>query len=120
MRNPENRRWPSCRDATRLADIVILDFAAEGGHLIFDGVVTIIYRNSILTRVAAVSRYATKLVEDKKFKAYAVSPMPFVTGTSGRHTFVPFAMEDGGRLGAHAQATLVEYAVAKRRLPDQA
>ena len=36
--------------------------------------------------------------------------------------FVPFAMEDGGRLGAHAQALLkllAEYAVAKGRLPPR-
>ena len=39
--------------------------------------------------------------------------------TGGRHTFVPFAMEDGGMLGAHVHATLKllsEYAVGKGRL----
>ena len=41
--------------------------------------------------------------------------------TVGNHTLVPFAMEDGGRIGAHGQAVLrmlVEYAVAKGKMPS--
>jgi hypothetical protein len=50
----EEARGLRPRDATREGDIVKLDLAAEGRHLFFDGVVTTVYRNSILTRVAAV------------------------------------------------------------------
>ena len=37
-----------------------------------------------------------------------------------RHRLIPFAMEDGGRIGAHGQAALrmlAEFAVAKGKLP---
>ena len=54
--------------------------------------------------------FAAKQVEDKKFKTNADSPK-HVVAHGGRHTFVPFAMEDGGRIGAHGQAA--KYAVAK-------
>ena len=110
-------------DATRLGDIVVLDFAAEGRYLIFDGVVTTVYRNSILSRVAVVPGYAAKMVEDKKFKADSDSLRPLASIVGGRPTLVPFAMEDGGRLGAHAQAALgilAQYVVAKGRLPPRA
>ena len=50
-------------DATRRGDIVVLYFATEERHLIFDYVVTIVYRNSILSRVADVPGYAAKLVD---------------------------------------------------------
>ena len=62
------------KNATRPGNIVMLDFVAERRHLIFDDVVTTVYRNGILTRVAAVPMSAAKLMEDKKFKAYADSP----------------------------------------------
>jgi len=38
----------------------------------------------------------------------------------GRHMFIPFATEDGGKIGAYGQAALrmlAEYAVAKGKLP---
>ena len=107
-------------DASRPGDIVLLDFVGTGKHLVFDGVVTTVYRNTILDKVAAVPGYAAKLVEDKKFKKDADSPHPVSAAAGGRHTLVPFAIEDGGRLGAHAQAALrliAEYAVGKGRLP---
>ena len=44
----------------RGTDLVVLDFAVEGKHLIIDGVVTSVYRNSIMSRVAAVPRFADK------------------------------------------------------------
>ena len=58
-------------------------------------------------------------MEDRKLKKDADSPHPVAVAAGGRHTFVPFAMEDGGRLGAHAHATLkllAEYAAGKGRL----
>ena len=55
-----------------------------------------------------------------KFKTNADSPNPVSVSHGGRHTLVPFAMEDGGRIGAHGQVVhrmLAEYAVAKGKLP---
>jgi hypothetical protein len=49
--------------------------------------------------------------------------MPVAVVAGGRHTFVLFAMEDNGRLDAHAHAALkmlVEYEVAKKRVPPRA
>ena len=94
----------------------MLDFSAPGRHLVLDGVVTTVYRNSILSMVAAVPGFAAKQVEDTKFKADLTSAHPISAAYGGRHTFVPFAMEDGGRIRAHGQAVLmmlVEHAVAK-------
>ena len=45
---------------------------------------------------------------------------PVSVSHGGRHTLVPFAMEDGVRIGAHGQAILrmlAEYAVAKGKMP---
>ena len=83
------------KDTTRPWDIVVLDFAAEGRNLIFDGAVTTIYRNSIMSRVADVPGYAAKLAEDKKFKAESDFLTPLSSTHGGRHTLVAFAMEDG-------------------------
>ena len=73
-----------------------------------------------MSRVAAVLGFAAKQVEDTKFKADLNSTLPILAAYGGRHTFVPFAMEDGGRIGAHGQAVLRmldEHAVAKGKLP---
>ena len=97
-----------------------MDFAKGGRHLIIDGVVTIFYRNTVLQKVAAIPRFAAKQAEDKKFKANADSSHPVAARHGGRHKFIPFAMEDGGRFGAHGQAALrmlAEYAVAKGKIP---
>jgi hypothetical protein len=37
-------------DRTRPGDLVVLDFAKGGRHLIIDGVVTTVYRNTILSK----------------------------------------------------------------------
>ena len=47
----EEARGLRLGDATRPGDIVILDFAEAGKHLIIDGVVTTDYRNTILSSV---------------------------------------------------------------------
>ncbi len=47
--------------------------------------------------------FAAKQAEDRKFKSDAASPKPVATSHGGKHTFVPFAVEDVGRLGAHAR-----------------
>ena len=82
-------------DATRPGDEVVLDYSAPGRHLVLDGVVTTVYRNSIMSRVATVSVFAAKQVEDTKFKADLAS-----TTRSRRR------MEDGIRL-CHSQWRMV-------------
>ena len=82
--------------------LVVLDFVDGGRHLIINGVVTTVYRNTILTKVAAIPGFAAKQVEDKKFKADVDSANPVSTVHGGRHMHIPFAMEDGGRIGAHS------------------
>ena len=64
--------------------------------------------------------FAAKQVEDKKFRAGADSIHPVSAQHGKRHRFIPFAMEDGGRIGAHGQAALrmlAESAVAKGKAP---
>ena len=76
--------------------------------------------NSILSWVAAVPGFAAKQVEDTKFKANLTSTHPISAAYGGRHTFVPLAMEDGGRIGSNGYAVLMmlaEHAVAKGKLP---
>jgi hypothetical protein len=110
------------RDVTRQGNIVVLDFTEGGRYLIINGVFTTVYRNTIISKAATVLGFAAKKVEDKKFKANADSPKPASTSNGGRHMLVPFAMEDGGRIGAHEQVALrkfAEYAVAKDRLPHR-
>ena len=85
-------------ERTRPGDLVVLDFAKGGRYLIIDGVVTAIYRNTILTKVAIRPGFAAKQVEDKNFKADADSANPVSTIHGGRHRFMSFAMEDRGRI----------------------
>ena len=66
--------------------------------------------------------FAAKKVEDAKFKADLTSAHPVSTAHGGRHTFVPFAMEDGGMIGVHRHAVmrmLAEHAVARGKLPPR-
>ena len=62
---------PGLRDGddTRPGDLIVLDFTAPGRHLILDGVVTTVYMNSIMSRVATVPEFAARQVENTKFKA---------------------------------------------------
>jgi len=51
--------------------------------------------------------YAAKLVEDKNFYADKTSERPVAMIHGEEHTLVPFiTIEDGGCMGAHAQAFL--------------
>ena len=104
----------------RPGDLAVQDFVEGGRHLIIYGVVTTVYRNTILTKVAAIPGFAAKQVEDKKFKVDADYANPVSTIHGGLHRFIPFAMEDGGRIGAPGQATfrmLAKYVVAKGKAP---
>ncbi len=105
-------------DKTRPGDIVVLDFYAPRRHLLLDGVVTTVYRNTRLRETTEVPGYAAKQVEDMKFYADKATERPVARIHGGRHTLIPFAVEDGGRLGAHAQSflhSLAERAVRQGR-----
>jgi hypothetical protein len=107
-------------DRTRPGDVVALDFFADGRHLVVDAVMTTVYRNTVLRKVATVPGYAAKQAEDRKFLADKASSQPIAAIHGGPHVLVPFAVEDGGRLGAHAQAllrALATVALAKGRKP---
>jgi hypothetical protein len=41
-------------ECTRPGDLVVLDFAEGGRHLVIDGVVSGVYRNSVLSKVVAI------------------------------------------------------------------
>ena len=81
---------------------MVLDYHAHGHHLLLDRVVTTGYMNTRQREMGVIPGYAAKLVEDKKFYADKTSARPVGRIHGGKHTLVPFAIEDGGRLGAHA------------------
>jgi len=102
----EARGLRGCVDMTRSGDIVMSDYTAPGKHLLLDVVVTTVYMNTRQRETRAIPGYAAKLAEDRKVYAYKTSERPVARIHGGRHTLVPFAVEDGGRLGAHAQSLL--------------
>ena len=56
-------------DASRLGDVVVLDFFRYGQHILIDAVVTTVYRNTVLHQVSTVPGFVAKQVEDRKFYA---------------------------------------------------
>ncbi len=85
---------------------MVLDFYAPRRHLLQDWVVTTVYMNTRLRETTEVPGYAAKFIEEKKFYADKASERPVARIYGGLHTLIPFAVEDGRRLGAHAQAFL--------------
>ena len=82
---------------------------------------TVPYRT--LQQVSIVLGYAAKQAEDRKFYTDKSSVEPVASIHGGPHVLVPFALEDGGRLGAHAQALLRSFAtlaIEKGRRPPRA
>ena len=103
-----------------LRDVVALDFSADDRHPVIDVVLTTVYVNTILKKVATVPGYAAKQTEDMNFLADRTSTQPISVIHGGPRILVPFALEDGGRLGTHAQALLRVLAtttLAKGRTP---
>ena len=97
-----------------------MDFFADGRHLVIDAVLTTVYMIAVLEKVATVLGFAAKQVEDMKLHADRASAQPISGIHGGPHILVPFALEDGGRLEAHAQALLRALAtttLAKGRIP---
>jgi len=91
-------------DASRLGDMGVLDFFADGRHLVIDAVVTTIYKNTIIQRVVSIPGYAAKQAKDRKLLADRTSAQPIARVHGVPHVVVPFAIENGGRLGAHSLA----------------
>jgi hypothetical protein len=98
-------------DSSRPGDEVALDFFADGRHLVIDAVMTTVYMNTALEKAATVPGFAAKQAEDRKLRADR-SSQPISAAHGGPHVLVPFAIEDGGRMGAHAQALLRSLALA--------
>jgi len=71
-----------------------------------DGLVTTAYTNTGHRETWEIPRYATKLVEERKFYADKTSKRPVGRVHGGKRSLVPFAIKDGGRIGVHAQAFL--------------
>ena len=93
-------------DASRPSDVVALDFSAGGRHIGVDAVVTTVYRNTVIRRVAFIPGYDAKQTIDRKILADGTSAEPIASIIVGPHVLIPFAIKDGGRLGAHALALL--------------
>ncbi len=93
-------------DATKPDDVGVLDFFAEDRHLVIDAVVTTVYRNTAIRGVASIHGNAAKHAEDRKPLVDKSSVELIAAIHGGPHVLVPFAIEDGGRLGAHALAYL--------------
>ena len=98
--------------------LLLLDYTSPGKHLLLEGVVTTVYMNTRQWETRGIPWYAAKLVEDKKSYADKSSERPVAWIHGGRHTLVYFALNDGGRLGAHAHfflRALAERAVSQGR-----
>jgi hypothetical protein len=90
--------------------VVAIDFFAYGRHQVIDAVITTVYKNTVLQQVAEVPGYVARQVEDMKFYADMTSSQPIASVHGGQHVLIPFAMEDGGRQGAHAETLLRDLA----------
>jgi hypothetical protein len=88
---------------------------------VVDAVVISVYRNTILSKVTFILGYATKQAEDCAFYTDQAPAQPIAPVHGDPHALVPFAIEDGGRLGAHELALLRALAVValeKRKTPS--
>ena len=63
-------------DRSRPGDVVVLDFFADGRHLVIDAVMTTMYMNNVMEKIVTVSSLAAKQAEDNKFLADRTSTQP--------------------------------------------
>jgi hypothetical protein len=68
--------------------VVVLEFFAEGRHLVVDAVVTTVYRNTIGTNASTIRGYDAKQDEDRKFLADRASSQPIAEIHGGPHVLV--------------------------------
>ena len=83
-------------DWSRPGDIVALDFFANGKYLVIDAVMTLVYRSTILPKVATILGYASKQTKDMKFMSNKTSQQPIAVPHGGPHVLVPSAIKDRG------------------------
>ncbi len=74
-------------DKSRSGDIIALDFFADGRHLVIDAVMTTVYKNTILKKVATIPGYVAKQAEDRKFMADKISRQPISTINGGCYCY---------------------------------
>ncbi len=80
--------------------IMVLDYNKHGKHLVVDGVMYLVYKNTYLNETYTNPGYGAKQVENMtRLYADMASTMPVSTSHGDPHVMVPFAMEDEGRLG---------------------
>ena len=58
---------------------MVLDFFAEGRYLVIDAVVTTVYHNTIILRVASFLGYVSKQAKNRKLLAHRTSTQPIAT-----------------------------------------
>ena len=85
---------------------------AEGRrHLVIDVVVTTVYHNTVVQRVASIPGYAAKQADGRKLLADRTSLEPIAVVHGGPYVLAHFAIEDCSHLGAHAHALLTALAI---------
>ena len=95
-------------DRSRGADLFVRQLGGGGKDIGVDFVVTSCTRSSIRTKSSRSSDAPLLEVEEKKFKKDLSSSLPFQSSASRR--LVPFALNQFGRRGPHANALLLEFA----------
>ena len=71
-----------------------------------NGMVNTACKNTRHKETKTIPRYIAKLAEYKKLYADKIFERPAAKIYGGRYILVPFAVENGGRLGAHAKSVL--------------
>ena len=94
------------RDSTRPGDVVVLNFAGDGQHLLIDVACTTVWGNSHASRCGTVPGCSALDRENDKFTTDRNSGSPVSIFHGGNHILVPFVMEDGGRTGDQGQSLL--------------
>ena len=88
--------------------------------MVVDAAVTTVYRNTGIHRVTSIPGYAAKQAEDRNLLADRTSALTIASIHGGPLFLIPFAIKDGGRLGARALAllkALTIFALEKGRRP---
>ena len=97
-------------DRTRGADLYVRQLGGSGKDIGIDFVVSSCTCSSIREKSQNSSDAPLKKAEDRKFAKDLASSLPFQNSATRR--FVPFALNQFGRRGPHANALLLEFASA--------
>jgi len=74
--------------------------------MMIDAVVTIVYRDTVIQRVASIPRYAAKKAELQRTKLQRNPSLPFMVART--YVLIPFAIKDDGRIVAHDALALLK------------